>query len=81
MVPPELLNNTAVIMMQEDGRNEEAFKLLNEALKNCDQLLSEGNPDDKKLQALRVTLRFNLACCHEKSARIGEASDLLKSIV
>ena len=49
MVPPELLNNMAVLMMQEESKNEEAYKLFKEALVNCERLLSEGNKDDKKL--------------------------------
>ena len=80
MIPPELLNNLGVLMMQE-SRDVEALKNFEEALSNCEKLLSEGNAEDKRLKAMRISIRFNLACCHDKARRIGEASELLKQIV
>ena len=52
-----------------------------EALKNCDRLLTESGVQDKRVRALQITIRFNMACCHEKACRIGEASEMLKSII
>lgn len=37
MVPPELLNNFAVLLM-EANKHTEAKKVLEEAVKNCEQL-------------------------------------------
>lgn len=51
-----------------------------EAIENCDKLLKEGNADDKRLLALRITLRFNLACSYDTASRIGEASEIFKQI-
>lgn len=80
MIPPELLNNLGVLMLQEQ-RHDDAFKHFEEALANCDKLLAEGNPTDKRVTAMRLTIRFNLACCHEKFSQIGEASEMLKAIL
>lgn len=80
MIPPELLNNLGVLMLQEK-RYEDAFKHFEEALANCDRLLAEGSPTDKRITAMRLTIRFNLACCHEKFSRIGEASEMFKAII
>lgn len=55
--------------------------LYEEALDNCDRLLKEGNPGDKRLTALRINIRFNLACSYDKASRIGEASEIFKSII
>ena len=78
-IPPELLNNLGVLL-QKDNRNAEALKLYEEAIENCDQLLKEGNADDKRLLALRITLRFNFACSYDTASRIGEASEIFKQI-
>ena len=48
MVPPELLNNLAVLMLREQ-RAEEALKILGEALQNADRLLDEGDKTDLRL--------------------------------
>ena len=80
MIPPELLNNLGVLML-EDDREEEALNHLQEALTNCENLLSKGQSDDKRLLALRLHIKFNLACCHDKASRIGEASEMFKSII
>jgi len=42
--------------------------------------LKEGNAEDKRLLALRITLRFNLACSYDTASRIGEASEIFKQI-
>jgi len=39
MIPPELLNNLGVLMMQE-SRDVEALKNFEEALANCEKILS-----------------------------------------
>ena len=52
-----------------------------EAHKNCVKLLAESGVEDKRLKALHVTVKFNLACCHEKASRIGEASEMFKGII
>ena len=77
MLPPELLNNYAVLM-QREKRSDEAVKILSEALSNIEKLLEEGNKGDNRVKALRHTIRFNLACCYDDANRIGEATDLLK---
>lgn len=48
MIPPELLNNLAVLMLQEQ-RSEEALSILSEALQNADRLLDEGDKADLRL--------------------------------
>lgn len=58
MVPPELLNNTAVLLL-EIGKIKEARVYLDEALTNCKKLL-EIKSDDQRVQALYLTTRFNL---------------------
>ena len=80
MVPPELLSNLGVLQQQED-RDEAALGNYKEALANCDKLLKEGNAEDKRVLALRTTIRFNMACCHDKASRIGEASEIFKAII
>jgi len=80
MIPPELLNNLGVLMLQE-SRDEDALKNFEEGLSNCDKLLELGNSEDKRLLALRLTVKFNLACCHNKASRIGEASEMYKAII
>ena len=80
MIPPELLNNYAVLM-QRDKRSDEAVQVLNEAFTNVDKLLEEGNKSDNRVRALRHTIRFNLACCYDDANRIGEATDLLKQLI
>ena len=77
MLPPELLNNYAVLM-QREKRSDEAVKILSEALSNIEKLLEESNKGDNRVKALRHTIRFNLACCYDDANRIGEATDLLK---
>ena len=52
--------------------------LYEEALENCEKLLKQGNSEDKRLQALRISIRFNLACSYDKASRIGEASEMFK---
>ena len=80
MIPPELLNNLGVLML-EDDREADALNHLQEALTNCEDLLSKGNSEDKRLLALQLHIKFNLACCHDKASRIGEASEMFKSII
>ena len=81
MIPPELLNNLGVLMMQEN-RDAEAMKNFDEALTNCEKLLSESqDTEDRRLQAMRISVRFNTACCHDKASRVGEASEIYKSII
>ena len=58
MVPPELLNNTAVLLL-ELGRFAEARVYLDEALENCQKLIAIKQ-DDYRVQALHLTTRFNL---------------------
>ena len=67
--------------MLQEQRYDDAFKHFEEALANCDKLLAEGNSADKRITAMRLTIRFNLACCHEKFSQIGEASEMLKAIL
>jgi len=55
--------------------------LYEEALVNCDTLLKQSKSEDKRLQALQLTIKFNLACCHDKASRIGEASEMFKGII
>ncbi len=52
--------------------------LYEEAIDNCEKLLKEGNSSDKRLLALKLSLRFNLACSYDKASRIGEASEMFK---
>ena len=80
MIPPELLNNLGVLKLQEN-RDEDAMAHFEEGLKNCNTLLEKGNAEDKRLQALRLTMKFNLACCYDKASRIGEASEMFKEII
>lgn len=77
MIPPELLNNLAVLLM-EINKNSEAKKLLEEALQNCETLQFKGDSEDKRLRALKITTQFNLACCLESENKIGEASEVFK---
>jgi hypothetical protein len=85
MVPPELLNNTAVLLMEAD-RFDEALLHLEEARENCNRMMQEvtkseeGEPD-KRLVALSLNIKFNLAYCKEHHNKIGEANDLYKSIL
>lgn len=90
MVPPELLNNTGVLMM-ETGRHEEAEVTLHEALKNVEKMIDvstvsttpadEEPQKDKRLMALRINIRFNLACCLENAHKIGEATERFRSLI
>jgi len=80
MIPPEVLNNLAVLLTQED-RDAEALQLYEEARANCERLSAEGCSEDRRLKALSITIRFNLACCHDKASRIGEASEMFKAII
>ena len=85
MVPPEILNNLGVLMQKED-KDTEARKFYEEALANCEKLLKQSGSEsegaaDKRVQALHLTIRFNLACCHDKASRIGEASEMFKGII
>ena len=77
MVPPEILNNYAVMLM-EVGKQEEAKTVLLEALKNCEGL--RGENEDLRLRALTITTRFNLGCCLQNQNNIGEASEIFKAI-
>jgi len=79
MVPPELLNNTGVLMMEAD-RFTEAEKHLKEARSNTEKLL-KAQDDDKRLVALRLNIKFNLACCYESQHKIDLATDIFKQIV
>ena len=54
---------------------------MSEALQNADRLLDEGEKGDLRLQAMRFTIRFNLACCHDDANRIGEATELFKQLI
>ena len=36
---------------------------------------------DKRLMALRLNIRFNLACCMEHAHKIGEATELFRSLI
>jgi tetratricopeptide (TPR) repeat protein len=80
MIPPELLNNLAVLLM-EINKNSEAKKLLEEALQNCETLQLKGDPDDKRLRALKITTQFNFACSLESENKIGEASEIFKQLI
>lgn len=57
MVPVELLNNLAVLMLEAD-RQDEAEPILKEARQNCEVLLKE-QADDARVKALSLTVRFN----------------------
>ena len=80
MIPPEILNNLAVLLI-ESNNNNEAKKNLEEALMNCEILQNKGDAEDKRLQALKITIQFNLACCLENENKIGEASELFKFLI
>lgn len=91
MVPPELLNNVGVLMMETD-RHSEAELSLHEALKNVDKMLDvstvaastpadEEPTKDKRLMALRINIRFNQACCLEQAHKIGEATEKFKALI
>ena len=80
MLPPEVLNNYAVLMLR-DKRLDEAVSSFNEALVNVEKLLAQGNKSDNRVKALRHTIRFNLACCYDDANRIGDATDLLKQLI
>jgi Flp pilus assembly protein TadD len=60
IIPPELLNNLAVLQL-EAGNLADAKVLLTEALQNCEILLK--HQDDDRVKALRITVKFNLAWC------------------
>lgn len=80
MIPAELLNNVAVLML-ESKRNDEAAVVLEEALANCDKMLNAeagGDSEDSRVKALKITIRFNLAFCYEEAQKIGEATETLK---
>lgn len=81
VIPPEILNNLGVLMLQDVASGDvEAQKVFEEALANCDKLLAIDTESaaDKRILALRITIKFNLACCHDKANRIGEASEQYK---
>mgnify|MGYP006101763277 FL=1 len=90
MVPPELLNNTGVLMMETD-RHQEAEINLQEALKNVEKMIDVSNVSttpadeepqkDKRLMALRLNIRFNLACCLENAHKIGEATERFRALI
>ena len=67
--------------MLQEKRDTDACKHFEEALSNCDKLLAQGNAKDKRVTALRLTIRFNLACCYDNASRIGEASEMFKAII
>ena len=75
MVPPELLNNLAVLMMEVD-RHEESRVLLEEALRNCNTLLKAE--EDDRIKALKITTKFNLACSYDTANKFGEATEIFK---
>ena len=60
IVPPELLNNLAVLQL-EAGNLADAKVLLTEALQNCEILLK--HQEDDRVKVLRITVKFNLAWC------------------
>jgi RNA polymerase-associated protein CTR9 len=78
MVPPELLNNYAVLLT-ETNKNHEAKKVLDEALANCEKMLAQDS-EDIRLKALKITTKFNLACCIEVLNNIGEATEIFKDV-
>ena len=80
-VPPEILCNYGVLLLSEEGRQQEAMDSLQEALKESERLLSQVDKDDTRIKALVLTLKFNITRCHEKTSRIGEASDMYKKII
>ena len=57
-MPHELLNNVAVLLI-ENGKMSEAKTYLQEALENCIKLL-EIRKEDQRVQALKLTVKFNL---------------------
>lgn len=77
VIPPEILNNQAVLQIQA-GLLDDASKSLEESLESIGKLNKEKRGDDKRIQALQITMNFNLAYCHEKLGKIGEASELYK---
>jgi hypothetical protein len=78
MIPPELLNNMAVLML-EQNRTSEAENILAEAIKNCEILLRE-NTDDR-VKAISLTVRFNQAWCLEQNRQIAQATEIYKAII
>lgn len=66
--------------MGEVNRDKEAHGLLEEALKNCNELIKLDGSDDR-IKALKITIRFNLACSLDKANRVGEASELFKQLI
>lgn len=78
MVPPELLNNYAVLLM-ETNKQAEAKRILDEALKNC-QTLQAQDAEDIRLKALTITTKFNLGCCLQAQNNIGEATEIFKTV-
>jgi tetratricopeptide (TPR) repeat protein len=78
MVPPEILNNLAVLLI-EQGDVTQALEIVNEALSNCQTLLEKQ--DDTRLKALSLTLRFNKAWCCEQNQKSEEAADLYSAII
>lgn len=80
MVPPELLNNLAVLLI-ESNRSDEAKAFYDEALTNCENLLAKGENTDGRLRALHLMTRFNIGCWLESKAKIGEATEIFKKIL
>lgn len=78
MVPPELLNNLAVLQL-EAGNLADAKVLLSEALENCEVLLKQQQDD--RIKALRISIKFNQAWCWESSSEIRLASETYKCII
>lgn len=79
MVPAELLNNMAVLMMESD-RTPEAYDIIKEAIANVEKLI-QTKPDDSRLLALRITSKFNLGFWYEENHQLGEASEMYKQII
>jgi hypothetical protein len=78
MVPPELLNNYAVLLT-EINKHQDAKKVLDEALQNCEKMLAQDQ-EDIRLKALKITTMFNLGCCIEALNNIGEATEIFKAV-
>lgn len=83
LVPPELLINIGTLRL-EVGKHKEAYEAFSQAIENCDKLLEvkkEGFEDHNKLLAIRITARFNLAYWYEMEHKLGDASEIYKSII
>jgi Tfp pilus assembly protein PilF len=52
---------------------------LEEALANCEKLTSDSS-GDLRLSALKITTKFNLACCIEHE-NVAEATEIYKSLI